>query len=67
MSGAELRCAHCCEPIGVYEPLVVYDGLDAVRTSRAADDFAGTGGHACFHADCFQVREETDEGPGDAG
>lgn len=67
MSGEELHCAHCCEPIGMYEPLVIYDGLDALRTSRAADDFAGSGGSACFHADCFQVRERSEEEAGGAG
>jgi hypothetical protein len=49
----ELRCRHCDDVIGVYEPIVVVrDGIP-VCTSRAAAESGQLSGKRCFHADCF--------------
>ena len=48
-----LRCGHCGEVIGVYEPLIVIEGREARTTSRAAEPDSGADGSACFHADCY--------------
>jgi hypothetical protein len=50
-----LRCEHCEEVIGVYEPMIVLDGGRARATSKAAerDDTWMLGGE-CFHAACYE-------------
>ncbi len=57
MSSREgLRCRHCSDSIGVYEPLVVLrDGIP-VRTSRAAAAADLLDPDSCFHAECFATR-----------
>lgn len=60
MSGPDLRCEDCGEPIGVYEPVVLFDGLNAHLTSRAAIGPDCLAGHACFHAECYRPGEEDD-------
>jgi len=55
--GAEpLRCVHCQELIGIYEPMVVVADGVPVRTSGAAlsGDELLAGEH--FHSDCFADR-----------
>ncbi len=48
----EVRCDHCGEVIGVYEPLVVIVDGEALHTSRAAAaDPLGDGPR--FHGICF--------------
>jgi hypothetical protein len=51
--GETLRCQHCGEVIGVYEPMVVLTDEQARSTSRAAaqDDGALIG--ACYHRACY--------------
>ena len=49
----DLRCHHCSEVIGVYEPMVVLQDGVPVRTSRAASEVKPRGGEPCFHSDCF--------------
>jgi len=53
-----LRCRHCGEVIGVYEPLIVSTGGRARETSRAAEDHdeARLRGD-CYHRGCFEPRE----------
>ncbi len=52
-----LRCGHCQEVIGVYEPMIVLSDGVPVRTSRAAakDDESLVGEH--FHLRCFADRD----------
>jgi len=64
MSPREPHCEHCGEPIGVYEPIVLFDGLNAQLTSRGAAGAAGLDGRACFHAECFAAGAEQDGGSG---
>jgi hypothetical protein len=53
----ELRCRHCGDVIGVYEPMVVISRGVPVRTSAAArkDDATLLGDP--FHSQCFAERE----------
>ncbi len=61
MSSAQaspLRCRHCDEVIGVYEPMVVVSRGLPVRTSLTARKDDPPDAHeACFHADCFAERQ----------
>jgi len=61
MSARELRCHHCRDLIGVYEPFVVVrDGLP-VRTSTAAAGGAPPDSERCFHSECFEMRGDEEE------
>jgi hypothetical protein len=62
MSAREtLRCRHCRDLIGIYEPLVVVrDGL-RVRTSRAAAAGEALEASPCFHAECFEAHDASEE------
>jgi len=49
-----LRCAHCSDVIGIYEPLVVVENSGARQTSCAAEPQLlahGTGTH--YHRACY--------------
>lgn len=46
------RCRHCGEVIGVYEPMIVLDGGQARKTSRAVEAATGPFGE-CYHQECF--------------
>lgn len=48
-----LRCRHCCEVIGAYEPMVVVLGEQPVHTSRTVAEAEQLTGEPCFHACCF--------------
>jgi len=51
---AQLRCTHCGDVIGVYEPMVVVRVGDAAReTSRAADPELPRAGDEHFHSECY--------------
>jgi hypothetical protein len=52
------RCQDCGEVIGVYEPLVVYDGSGAHTTSRAAEPDLRAGAAAYYHGDCYAAAAE---------
>ena len=52
------RCQGCGEVIGVYEPLVVYDGSGAHTTSRAAEPDLRASAAACYHRDCYATVEQ---------
>jgi len=48
-----LRCRHCEDVIGVYEPMIVLSDGQARNTSRAAEpDERGLGGE-CYHHACY--------------
>lgn len=54
-SASPLRCEHCGDVIGVYEPLVELNDGTARETSRAAEPrlaHSPRGSH--YHADCFE-------------
>ncbi|MGH2913026.1 MAG: hypothetical protein ACRDJ3_11195 [Solirubrobacteraceae bacterium] len=53
------RCRGCGETIGVYEPLVAYDGNGTRTTSRAAEPQLRATAAAYYHRDCY-VTEESD-------
>jgi hypothetical protein len=46
------QCQSCSEVIGVYEPLVLREGVDARTTSRAAEPGLEAKGAAYYHRDC---------------
>jgi hypothetical protein len=54
-----LRCHHCGEVIGVYEPLVgVLDG-QAYETSRALEPSCADRGGELYHRACYErLRED---------
>ena len=56
-----LRCQHCSDLIGVYEPLVVLEDGVPVRTSRAAAASQPLDTRSCFHAECFDSRNASEE------
>jgi hypothetical protein len=52
------RCQGCGEVIGVYEPLVAYDGSGAHTTSRAAEPGLRASTAVYYHRDCYVTPEE---------
>jgi hypothetical protein len=49
-----LRCAHCEDVIGVYEPTVVLrDGAPHSTSAAAERDLGALLDGECFHATCF--------------
>jgi hypothetical protein len=54
-----LRCTHCGEVIGVYEPLIAISDGRAYETSLAAG--APGAGHktGCFHRVCYDAHRHT--------
>lgn len=53
----QLRCAHCDDVIGVYEPLIhVIRGV-VRRTSRAAEPGIRTKAGAFYHRDCYESQQ----------
>jgi hypothetical protein len=58
---ARLRCGHCRDVIGVYEPLVVLaGGGDARSTSVAAEPWLVHSDPDCYHQTCYeQARGES--------
>jgi hypothetical protein len=57
-----LRCAHCEDVIGVYEPMIVVRGGLAHSTSQAAEGSIEGLPHAdCYHDACF-ARARNGEG-----
>ena len=52
-----LRCRHCGDVIGVYEPMVVISRGVPVRTSGAAPKDGAMLAGDSFHSRCFAERE----------
>jgi len=52
-----MRCQHCGDVIGVYEPLVVRLHGDTRETSRAAEPGLAAGHGEQFHAACYAARQ----------
>lgn len=50
-----LKCEHCGEVIGVYEPMIVLEGERARATSKAAEqNGAWSLAAECYHAACYE-------------
>lgn len=54
------QCQSCGGVIGVYEPLVLREGVDTRTTSRAAEPGLEAGGTAHYHRDCYAVATHSD-------
>jgi hypothetical protein len=48
-----MKCGHCGEVIGVYEPLVLLDDGEARTTSAAAEPQIGEQPGVLFHRACY--------------
>jgi hypothetical protein len=48
-----VRCRHCCEVIGVYEPLIAVEGSEARKTSLAAEPHLRLSGGDRYHDACY--------------
>jgi hypothetical protein len=57
-----LRCRHCGEVIGAYEPMIVLRGGEARRSSRAAEREAGAPMDECYHDACYAQAQGEDPG-----
>lgn len=58
----KLRCAHCGDVIGAYEPLVVLHDGRACDTSKAEMDDGGRLGE-CYHRACYaQMPDHAEDG-----
>lgn len=54
----KLRCGHCGDVIGAYEPMVaMIDGV-AQKTSKASAMAGGPALGDCYHAHCFEQLSE---------
>jgi hypothetical protein len=49
----ELRCRHCGDLIGVYEPLIMLADGRAQETSRLAHPHPLSAAELCFHRGCY--------------
>jgi len=49
-----LRCHHCDDVIGVYEPMIVLIEGQARNTSRAAEQDNGGPMGECYHHACYR-------------
>jgi hypothetical protein len=52
------RCHDCGQIIGVYEPIVAYDGSGARTTSRAAEPDLRASAAAYYHRSCYAAIEQ---------
>jgi len=51
-----MRCAHCGDVIGVYEPLIALAEGRARETSLAAEPGAADRGDSHYHRACYEHR-----------
>ena len=58
-----LRCRHCGDVIGVYEPLVLRVGGEVRETSRAAESNLPLAHAEHYHRACHDALEEGRGGP----
>ena len=57
-SHAPLKCRHCGEAIGSYEPTVVREGETTRETSRASDPSLSSDSAEVYHRACYATRGE---------
>ena len=55
-----LRCEHCGDVIGIYEPLIVLTDREARETSRAADPDLHTSHGEHYHRACYALHVDED-------
>jgi len=58
-----LRCKHCEDVIGAYEPMVVLSEGRARRTSRSVERAAGGPLGECYHDACYAQAHAEDPPP----
>ncbi|MGD1050508.1 MAG: hypothetical protein ABR947_05505 [Solirubrobacteraceae bacterium] len=56
-----MRCVHCGDVIGVYEPLVAQTGDEVRETSRAAEPDVAEHGARLYHRECFAALKRPGE------
>ncbi|MGO9320578.1 MAG: hypothetical protein ACLQBY_07230 [Solirubrobacteraceae bacterium] len=54
-----MRCAHCGDVIGVYEPLIATAEGRARETSLAAEALSASRGTDCYHRACYELHRHT--------
>lgn len=54
-----LRCVHCGDVIGVYEPLIAVARGRARETSVAAEALSADSDADCFHRACYDSYRHT--------
>ena len=55
-----LRCRHCDDVIGAYEPMVVEMPHGPQHTSLAAEPALYDSEAPCFHRDCYTAADDLD-------
>jgi hypothetical protein len=50
-----LRCRHCGDVIGVYEPMITFVEGCARESSRLAEPLAGALDGRCYHRSCYET------------
>ena len=55
---SELKCSHCRQMIGVYEPLIMLSDGHPRESSRAAEPDAPGHLGPCYHRNCFEQLHE---------
>jgi hypothetical protein len=54
-----MRCSHCGDVIGVYEPLVAVAQGRARETSLAAETLPAANNGDCYHRACYDAYRHT--------
>jgi hypothetical protein len=57
-----MRCEHCGDVIGVYEPVVVRTAASVRETSRAAEPDLPAAHAQHYHRDCYAQLKHRDDG-----
>ena len=61
-----LRCRHCGEVIGVYEPLIRVSAETVIESSRAGDPELADHGGEHYHRACYERSREPQRSARDA-
>jgi hypothetical protein len=65
MNGEPVRCQHCREVIGAYEPMVALVEDVPVQISRSVAEAEQLAGGRCYHTSCF-TQQDRPGAPDDA-
>ena len=57
-ASSRLRCAHCQDILGAYEPLVVRTAEGIAETSFAAEPDLDVSAATLFHVACFDLARD---------
>ena len=57
-----LRCQHCGDVIGAYEPLIAFIDGQTHETSRAVVQNSAGVVEECYHRDCYARSQPDDPG-----